>query len=329
MPRIVLPGVYDPQTWRSPYLLNSLIQFDRVLRTECSIELAAGRSVSDAINHLLDLISAFDRETPENPHFDLRPGSRVAVGLSDLAQKAVHVTDHPDFRQLCPHFALLLEESALLQNLRSDVTDAASNKLFELMIALSVMQFGRDVRLDHPDVSRGDNPDVLALVRGAEWGFACKVPHTRQLRTYAGNVITAVDQIERSPAQHGLVLMNLKNLVDHDIMWPIVEQPDGTYLYKAWPDSDTADAALEAYVGELLGDWEEAFGGDDGVREIFDGKKAAPIVLNYVHLTVLVLRNERPVLTSLRRIVPLALGFRHDAHADPVIEMLHNAVQRP
>ena len=322
------PGL-DPDAWLPDDLLRSLETFDRVIRSRCSVNLFDGESASEAVHHLLDLLSAFKKELPEDATIDLRPGCRVAVGLGDMAKKTEYVSGHPDFSALCPHFQLFLEESRFLQNIRSSVSDDVSNKMFELVIALSVMQFGRNVRLDHPHASAGDNPDVIATVRGADWGFACKVMHTKQIKSYATTVARGVEQIEASSADHGLVVVGLKNVFDHDGMWPLYPQADGTNLYGAWPHYEAADLAIEGWVLKLLEGWEEAFGGHAGLKEVFSGRKASPVVLNYVHLTVLVERDGAPVLTSLRRIIPLFLGYRDDPASLPVIEMLDTAIQRP
>jgi hypothetical protein len=153
--------------------------------------------------------------------------------------------------------------------------------------------------------------------------------HTTQIKSYAATVARGVEQIKASSANHGMVVVGLKDVFDHDRMWPLYRQQDGTNRYGAWPHFEVADLAIEARVGKLLEGWEEACGGRAGLAEVFSGRKASPVVLNYVHLTVLVVRDGAPVLTSLRRIVPLFLGYRDDPAALPVIEMLDSAVQRP
>lgn len=325
MTRLYLPPhIARPDTWLADDLFRALDQFERVLRARCSIHLVQGISINEAFRHLLDLISAFKREYEADPEHDFREELRIALGLADLAKKTVLVEEHPDFDQLCPHFALLLQEASLVQTVHS-LVDGTSNKIFELLIALSVMQFGTNVRVDHPERSVGDNPDVLALVRGATWGFACKAANTPNLSTYADRVAGAIDQIERSPADHGMVVVSLKNLLAYDQMWAF----HGQGRFTCWPSAEVADQALEAHVGELLSEWEERFGGEDALRELCDGKKTSPVVLNYVNTTLLVERDGRPVLTTLRRIIPLALGVREDPHVWPVVEALDRAVQRP
>lgn len=238
---------------------------------------------------------------------------------------------HPDFIQLCPHFELLLtEEAQVVQTAWSPVTDPANNKLFELVIAMGVMQFGQNVEVDHPvRSSGGKNPDVLALVRGKRWAFACKAMHSANPLTYAGAVGKAVEQIDASDAAKGVVVVNLKNILDQDAFWPAYPSEDGIVRYGEWPSAEAADQALELHVTGLLTGWEEAIGGAAGLHELFDGSKAAPIILNYANVVCLVQRNGRPVLTTFRRILPLALGVRDDADALAVTGMLDNAVQRP
>jgi hypothetical protein len=318
MSRLYLPPhVARPDTWLADDLFRALEQFERVLQGRCRIQLVQGTSINEAFRHLLDLISAFRREYEADPDHDFREELRVALGLADLAKKTAMVEEHPDFDQLCPHFGLLLREASLVQTVPS-LVDATSDKVFELLVALSVMQFGVNVRVDHPEASVGDNPDVLALVRGATWGFACKAANTPNLSTYAERVAGAVDQIERSPADHGVVVVSLKNLLAYDQMWSF----HGQGRFTCWPSAEVADRALEAHVGDLLAEWEERFGGPDTLRDLFDGRKASPVILNYVNATLLVEREGRPVLTTLRRIVPLALGVRDDPHVWPVLEAL-------
>ena len=328
--RIHLPYRGDPESWNADALYAALEQFDRVLRTRCNVHLPDGTSAEAAVRHLLDLVSAFKQETAETSDRDGREGWRVALGLWDMAAKTAFVSSHPDFDQLCTHCALFLEQSRLVQNMKALSTDAISHKLFELVIALSVLQFGVDVAVDDPvRSSGGTNPDVLALVRGRRWAFACKVLNSANILTYKDLVASAVRQIERSPADHGVAVVSLTNVVDHDAFFPAFPQADGTVRYGAHESAEAMGRMLEVHVAGLLEGWEQAFGGAAGLQEIFGGKRASPVVLNYVNVTGLVMRNERPVLTATRCIVPLALGYRDDPAVYPVIELVDTAVQRP
>src|SRR5580700_9360831 len=43
---------------------------------------------------------------------------------------------------------------------------------------------------------------------------------TRAPRTIYDNIKKAADQIEASAATHGLIILNVKNLLDYDALWP-------------------------------------------------------------------------------------------------------------
>ena len=150
---------------------------------------------------------------------DPRRVVRNAMGFVDLAGKVVAVENHADFNQLLPHLQMLATTS-VLQNAKSPVTDATGNKVIELYIAALAMSFSQDVVLDHPDHSKGDNPDVMMTFRGRRWALALKTLHSRKPRTIFDNIKKASGQIEASSADHGLVVLNLKNELDYEAFWP-------------------------------------------------------------------------------------------------------------
>lgn len=319
------------QEWLSPNLYDAIESFDHLLADRCGIHLAReGGGGERALGHVLDLVSAFNLETPADYTRDLRAALRAALGMVDLASKVVHVATHPDFGQICAHLRLLLaKDSHVVQSAASPVTDSESNKVFELLIGLSVMQFATNVRFDHPvDSSGGTNPDILGDFDGRTWGFACKAMHTPNVKSYADAVRRAVEQIHASRADAGFAVISLKNVVNHDASWIAVPREDGEIHYAAWPSAEEADLDLETQVGRLLDGWEEAFGGEQEIAAVFAGR-AVPVVLNYVHSVTLVERNGEPVLTTLRRIIPLALGLPLDSSAVGVLNSLDRAVQSP
>jgi hypothetical protein len=318
------------EAWREDDLFRSLERFEDILAKTCGVRLAGDAGGGErAVQQLLDLISAFRRENPDDLTKDVRPWLRRVVGLADLVKKAERVLLHKDFNQLCPHFRLLLaRETEAVQSVESAVTDAASNKLFELLIALSVMQFSPAVMLDDPVQSDGRNPDVIGLVRGQRWGFGCKAMHSRKPKTYADAARRAIQQIDASPAERGFVVISLKNILDYDRYWRAV--PDGGRIhYTAWDSVAEIDRDIEEHVTELLGDWEAAFGGQEELKKLFEGSRATPIILNYVNVVALVRRNGADVLTTLRRILPLALGIEENDETLAVIKSLDDAVQSP
>jgi hypothetical protein len=169
------------------------------------------------------------------------------MGFVDLAGKVVGVKDRPDFGQLVPHLQMLSKKT-VLQNAASPVTDDAANKVIELYVACLAMTFGSNIALDHPVNSKGDNPDVMLDFRGRRWAVALKTLHSRKPRAIYDNIKKAADQIEASAATHGLVILNAKNLLDYDALWP---SPSVSY-----PEQLAIDL-LQAQVGDIIKGLEE------------------------------------------------------------------------
>src|SRR5207245_2399261 len=67
------------------------------------------------------------------------------------------------------------------------------------------------------------NPDVLSTFDGVRWGFACKVLNSPTFSplTMFERLSDGIEQIEKSPAQVGCVVLNFKNVIDHNRTWPI------------------------------------------------------------------------------------------------------------
>ncbi len=87
-------------------------------------------------------------------------------------------------------------------------------------MACLAITFGSNIALDHPVNSKGDNPDVMLDFRSQRWALALKTLHSGKPRTIYDNIKKAADQIEASSATHGLVILNVKNLLDYDALWP-------------------------------------------------------------------------------------------------------------
>lgn len=197
-------------------------------------------------------------KNPELRPRDPRQVVRAATGFVDLAGKVVSAAEHPDFDQLWPHLEMLIK-TTVLQNAASPVTDDAANKVIELYVACLAMRFGSNVKLDHPTSSKGDNPDVMFDFRGQRWAFALKTLHSTKPRTIYDNIKKGADQIEVSSAQFGLVILNTKNVLDHDLLWPFAQI--------ALPENIVLEC-LRAQIGAIVeplteippSDWMEALG---------------------------------------------------------------------
>jgi hypothetical protein len=254
----------------------------------------------------LNVIDVFDKHldpAKQQGHDDIRRWLREIVGMSHLIALVLSVRDHESFGQLLAHLRLLNEATAP-QNSPSVVTDAASNKMFELVLAIAAMRAGQSVTLDDPNSSKGDNPDVL-IERGDEgpFGVACKVLHSSHPQTILDNVRKAVQQIDRSPATRGVVAISLKNLFPHDVFFPMlnpVEWKAGAEpVYGCWTGPNEVlirEAQKQAFevVKRLQGDAEYA----DLVAMLRSSVKVVPGLLFYVHSATGVRQNGKPIPTN-------------------------------
>ena len=239
-----------PSFERAAEVVNQFID----LLTIHGIDLSRGTTAESEALAMLDVLEMW--KNPVSRPGDARPVARAAMGFVDLAGKVVGVKDHPDFDQLVPHLRML-SKTTVLQNAASSVIDDAANKVIELYIACLAMTFGTEVALDHPVSSKGDNPDVMLGFRGQRWALALKTLHSAKPRTIYDNIKKATDQIEASPAGQGLVVLNVKNLLDYDALWP---SPSVSY-----PEQLAIDL-LQAQVGSIvdslneipLEDWQAA-----------------------------------------------------------------------
>lgn len=198
-------------------------------------------SKSEVENQLLSLtelvsIAKDPRRAESKNYGDL---IRTAAGVHDLAAKILSCSDILEFNEFRDHLRLIADGisptyGTITQNTASDIRDDVARKIAELYVACLVAQFGLNVRLDHPTNSLGDNPDIvfdLKLNRkpkGQEpiyeeetWTIAIKTISSRHGQTIFENVKKAAEQI-KSPkccANHGLILINVKNVLPHDCLW--------------------------------------------------------------------------------------------------------------
>lgn len=153
-------------------------------------------------------------ERPD-PMTDLRPILGRAAGWIDFVKLLICAHREGRLAPFLAHLHLLNTAQGVAQSVRIPMSDEASNKLFELFIALACLPLSSDVILDNPHNAQGDNPDVLAVVDGRRWGFACKVLNGTSPLTMFERLEEGINQIEVSPADTGFVFFNFKNLIDH------------------------------------------------------------------------------------------------------------------
>jgi hypothetical protein len=196
-----------------------------------------------------------------------------------------------------------LAQTNIALNVWNPITDGDANKIFELYIALIISRLTTSLELDHPKHSSGGtNPDVIAELDGKRWAFACKVMHSKKIKTFRDRVREGIDQIERSDAERGIVVISLKNLIPHEAFWEempkselfdmLADRPSqgviGAEMLQKWC------AAAQHQILKVFPDPERDF------SALFTGKKAIPAVLLHLCSTVSASMNDKPSFHFLR-----------------------------
>jgi hypothetical protein len=194
---------------------------------------------------------------------------RNAAGVHDFAAKVLAARKTPEFGQFDEHLKLIGTSklrTTLSQVTENDPLDDAARKLVELYVACLAVHCGEDIRLDHPTNAKGDNPDILLSYRERTWALAIKTPSSRHGQTIFENIKKAGEQIERSAADNGMVVLNVKNIIDHDALW------NGSFAIL-----DDATATLKAEIEEICDaanlersaeDWNAIFSGQKTVLPV-------------------------------------------------------------
>lgn len=240
------------------------------------------------------------------------------AGLVTFARKVLRISSHSDFAELTDHLRLL-ESGKIKLNAPDTDPDTEGPKLFELLIALSVFPIGSKITLDDPaGGSQGTNPDVLADVDHQRWAFACKLLYGQIGLTVKRATEKGIDQIERSAATKGVVVISINNLLDHaairgDITrgWASIDEP--IRLMR-----ETVDLKKE----QLKNEFSEA-----DLKALFAGKKAQPVIVLYAHALAIVKSalDERPIPALIRFLS--AIPFGDTSGASIVLNRLNLALQ--
>jgi len=227
-------------------------KFEQVLASN-GITIVPGSALEAMTYHLLELQRRRANPDTIDPWEDIRQAFRPALGLHDLIRRILRVRQSPDFPRLIPHLRLL-NRGTVAQNV-SAPTDQVSAKIFELLIALVAIETGANATLDDPDHSAGDNPDVLVTFAGKRWGFACKVLGGTSPLTLYDRLEEGIRQIEDSEAEIGCVVFSMKNQIDHDLTWPLMNPVEyrkrlETPTFGAWRNSDDAHQQFLALAAQ-------------------------------------------------------------------------------
>lgn len=242
------------------------------------------------------------------------------AGIHDLAAKITAVWDaHVESREwLKPHLMLLAQTYHIGQNTPNDrwdridgqaIEQGSADKVIELYFACLCILCKMAVDLDDPFEScRGMNPDVIATASdGTRWAFALKTQGSGNPANRAINLADllngAAEQILRCNCDKGVVVVNLKNVIDHNLL-----RDSGTF--RSW---EYARDALESQVDAMLESFHQTQ--IDNLHPAFtDRGKVAPIVLLIAHATVLCMPpgSAKPAFTEIKSMKARTLPTRYD-----------------
>ncbi|MCG3148284.1 MAG: hypothetical protein PCFJNLEI_01727 [Verrucomicrobiae bacterium] len=275
-------------------------QFEDVLKAR-GIVIAPGSHLERICIRIMDWERQRKGLEPINLMEDVRKPWSEALGLWDLVRHITDLSSHPGFDALIPHLALLNKGSAP-QNVVA-LQDEASNKVFELLIGLISLRVGKDVSTDDPNHSKGDNPDVIVTLEEKRWGLACKVLNGFSPLTMFERLEEGVNQIENSPkVETGCVVFNLKNVLDHNLLWPILNldqfRSGKLPYFAAWPSLDCPLSVLLEVAGQKHRDLVEV-NTEPELRKLFHGKKATPGALLFLQTGTALRTSVGPLMTSV------------------------------
>ncbi len=233
---------------------------------------------------------------------DIRVDLRRVAGLLELVK---HVNaEYLRTLTLEPfvlHLMLLNEARQVAQNV-PQVIDEATNKLFELFLGLLCSRCGTNLALDHPAAARGDNPDIMIDIENRRWGFACKVIEGQSPLSWFTLLEKGIDQIEKSEAEIGCVAFNLKNLIDHDALWPILNEEAyraGTEppYFGAWPHTGHILDYLKTQAESRRLEFTK-MNTTEKIRQLFVNKKSISAALFFLPTAAWVESEAGPLLTT-------------------------------
>jgi hypothetical protein len=207
---------------------NMMFQFEQVLHQH-DIAVRPGSQLDRSCLSVMDTLFQHEHSSARDEYADVRPIFSHALGLWEFAKKIVRLSSHPDFGVLVPHLKQM-NDGGFLQNIRAgdrERTDQIPAKMFELLMAMAAMDVGCDLQLDDPEHPKGDNPDLITTINGVRWAFACKMMMGTSPVSLFERIEDGIEQIKRvaapnGPVKRGIVVVSLKNRIDYDEFWPIL-----------------------------------------------------------------------------------------------------------
>jgi len=304
--------------------LDKLVdEFDLVLRQH-GILITPGSELEAACLSITDLSASHRNPLLRNPCRDTRQLYINAFGIWIFLEKIVRLHNKPGFVQFLPHLHLL-NKGTVVQNKPLQACEDATNKIFELLFALVLLDIGDDVVLAHP--SKGDNPDILATLMGRRWGFECKTVYGKSGKAFFDNLKKGVGQIENSKnAEVGCVVINFRNLIQHEEIWPVKQCPDGILQFGSIKKEGRDLIGLD--LNKQVTAKKDSLAKEIGVQEvlaIFSKGKAIPGFLAYCQ-SAAGLTNSAGIVIPSSILMLILAPFRDLQRYEPVFSEMNEAL---
>lgn len=264
---------------------------------------------SDIESELLSVTELLD--IARNPCANAARPSLLAKagGIFDLAVKLLSIESQAEFNTFIPHlqlFASKLPLASVIQTTSGNSTDDVHRKLVELYLGSLAVHVGSNVELDHPSVSRGDNPDVLFDCTRQDnqitkrWALAIKTISSKHGQTIFERISGGSKQINAAcRAERGIVVINTQGALDHEALW---SQP-----FLCLEDAQQAllkqvhDLAQAASTRRPESEWTDVLSGKTSPVVLFMGHAVVRVATQVHHETPTVLKillRHNPTLES-------------------------------
>ncbi|MBK6544291.1 MAG: hypothetical protein IPG12_03280 [Saprospiraceae bacterium] len=203
----------------------------------------------------------------------------------------------------------------------------------ELYVALLCMSFATNIRLDNPNNSKGDNPDIMFEFQNLKWAIACKALHSDNEKTLYDTIEKGVKQINRSSVDKGIVLVNFKNIINRNQIWPIINQQGFEKnkeepLFGCFPNLDVPMKIIYSYGSNFQKKLIDAIGLINLVK-LFNSKKCPTGFLIFLQAMTAVQHDGQCPATILKTINFVQFGNISDEYIKLVIkfnEAMHDII---
>lgn len=297
---------------------RELVERFVVLLEDAGIDIAELKGVETELRRALEFL-AKDPAPPLSA--EMYEDLAVGAGMFDFAAKVLSCSELPCSEAFKSHLAGTLpgsnDYSRISQLERQAVPDDVGRKQTELYIAALLAHcpgVNGVVELEDPNCSDGTNPDILTAWNGGRFGVAVKSVRSQHGQTIFENIKKASDQIRRSDADSGLVVINVKDRIDQAKLF----NPEFPFEDKLCAAGVLGDEIVKAIASVGVSD-EGIARSDADWDKCFDGRAVQPPVLFLGEAMVCVRDPHGVVRPTILKVMKLAY---FDRKPDPSLVLL-------